>query len=60
MPQNKSWALQAAEKLHFGQFCNKGTALAGPIKPIKSQGFSPCGMFFQTFHPNSDFFPQHL
>jgi hypothetical protein len=31
-------ALQFAKKLDFGLFCNKGTALAGPIKPIETTG----------------------
>jgi hypothetical protein len=31
-------ALQAAEKLDFDLICIKGTALAGPIKPIESTG----------------------
>jgi hypothetical protein len=35
MQQNKERALQLAEKLDFDLFCNKGTTLVGPIKPME-------------------------
>jgi hypothetical protein len=45
MQQNKRRALQLAEKLIRGEFCNKGTALAGPqMQQNKGRALAPAGL----------------